>query len=260
MTVLADFLNSGIRLTTPILFCAIASLLSARAGVLNLAIEAKMLAGAFVGILAAGATGDNLIGVLAGAVTGATIGLVMAGANRLGATDAQVRDAVRDVEDAGDAATYLARTSTKGGWRRTRIMSLLNEMRGLGALHLSASERLALEMALNEESEYRALEGELAQLEQAWRDAGREGEPRAMALAYFALGESSETDARSYLGHYYAALGEEAANEIVATTAKDAETVRRYLQAFTDAGCDELVLFPCSPDPRQVDLLADAAL
>jgi hypothetical protein len=95
----------------------------------------------------------------------------MAGSNRLGATAAQVRDAVADVDDAGDAATYLARTSSKGGWRSTRIMSLLNEYRGLGALHLSASERLALEMALNEESEYRALEGELSQLEQAWRDA-----------------------------------------------------------------------------------------
>src|ERR687886_2167147 len=96
---------------------------------------------------------------------------LIAGANRLGATDAQVREAVRDVDDAGDAATYLARASTKGDWRFTRVMSLLNEMRGLGALRLSASERLALEMALNEESEYRALEGELAQLEQAWRDA-----------------------------------------------------------------------------------------
>ena len=31
--------------------------------------------------------------------------------------------------------------------------------------------RLALEMALHEEQERRALEGELAQLEQAWREA-----------------------------------------------------------------------------------------
>jgi hypothetical protein len=106
-----------------------------------------------------------------GAASLRTLGQLMAGANRLGATTAQVREAVRDVDDAGDAATYLARTSTKGGWRSTRIMSLLNEMRGLGALRLSASERLALEMALNEESEYRALQGELAQLEAAWRDA-----------------------------------------------------------------------------------------
>jgi hypothetical protein len=108
---------------------------------------------------------------LEGGVALRTLAQLMARANRLGATQAQVRDAVRDVDDAGSAASYLARTSTKGGWRRTRIMSLLNEMRGLRALRLSPSERLALEMALNEESEYRALEGELAQLEQAWRDA-----------------------------------------------------------------------------------------
>ena len=78
---------------------------------------------------------------------------------------------MRDVEDAGDAAMYLARTATRGGWRGTRVMSLRNEMRGLGALRLAPSERLELEMALNEESEYRALEGELAELEQAWKDA-----------------------------------------------------------------------------------------
>ena len=100
-----------------------------------------------------------------------TLAQLMARTNRLGATHAQVLDAVRDVEEAGDAEAYLARTSKRGGWRANRVMSLLNEMRGLRALRLSAAERLALEMALNEESEYRALEGELAQLEQAWRDA-----------------------------------------------------------------------------------------
>jgi alkanesulfonate monooxygenase SsuD/methylene tetrahydromethanopterin reductase-like flavin-dependent oxidoreductase (luciferase family) len=99
-----------------------------------------------------------------------------------------------------------------------------------------------------------------AKLEDAWRDAGRDDEPRGMALAYFSLGDTGEEDARSYLGHYYAALGEDAANQIVASAAKDAETVRRYLQAFSDAGCDELLLFPCSFDPRQVELLAEVAL
>ena len=99
-----------------------------------------------------------------------------------------------------------------------------------------------------------------AKLKEAWRDAGRDGEPRGMALAYFSLGDTGEEDARSYLGHYYAAMGEDAANQIIASAAKDAETVRGYLQAFSDAGCDELLLFPCSSDPRQVELLAEAAL
>ena len=38
-------------------------------------------------------------------------------------------------------------------------------------MKLSATERLALEMAVHEESERRAMEGELAVLEAAWRDA-----------------------------------------------------------------------------------------
>ena len=38
----------------------------------------------------------------------------------------------------------------------------------------------------------------------------------------------------------------------------DAATVRQYVDGFAAAGCDELILFPCDPDPGQVDLLADA--
>ncbi|MCT9002448.1 ABC transporter permease [Microbacterium memoriense] len=84
MNVFADFLNSGIRLTTPILFAALASLISARVGVLNLAIESKVLGGAFVGILVGAATGNPFIGVIAAALTGAVIGAIMAGAHRIG--------------------------------------------------------------------------------------------------------------------------------------------------------------------------------
>jgi hypothetical protein len=59
--------------------------------------------------------------------------------------------------------------------------------------------------------------------------------------------------------HYYAWLGEEVAGSIVASAAKDAEAVRRYLAEYEQAGRDELVLCPSSSDPAQVDLLADAA-
>ncbi|MDX6744189.1 ABC transporter permease [Actinocorallia sp. A-T 12471] len=83
MNLVADFLNSGIRLSTPILFAAIASLISARAGILNLAIESKVLAGAFVGVLTAAAFG-LWAGIAAAALTGALIGLLMAFAHRIG--------------------------------------------------------------------------------------------------------------------------------------------------------------------------------
>ncbi|WP_430867660.1 ABC transporter permease [Demequina aurantiaca] len=80
----ADFMNSGLRLTAPILFAAVASMLSARVGILNLAIEAKVLGGAFVAILVTAATGNIVVGILAAAAFGAGIGWVMAMADRLG--------------------------------------------------------------------------------------------------------------------------------------------------------------------------------
>ena len=101
--------------------------------------------------------------------------------------------------------------------------------------------------------------GMVEKLNAAWNAAGREGAPRKMALAYFALGEDPEGDATAYLKNYSAGLGEETANHIAASAAKDPETVKQYLAAFEEAGCDELILFPSASDPAQVDLLADAA-
>ncbi len=92
-----------------------------------------------------------------------------------------------------------------------------------------------------------------------WSEAGREGRPRLEGLAYFSLGADAEADANAYLKDYYAWLGEETASFIANSAAKDAETVQGYLAAFEAVGCDQLILFPSSNDPAQVDLLADAA-
>lgn len=97
-------------------------------------------------------------------------------------------------------------------------------------------------------------------LDVAWREAGRDGEPHVAALAYFSLGGDGESNAEAYLGHYYAAMDEEAAGQIIASAARDADTVRGYIEAFAEAGCDELFLFPCAADPEQADLLAEVAL
>jgi alkanesulfonate monooxygenase SsuD/methylene tetrahydromethanopterin reductase-like flavin-dependent oxidoreductase (luciferase family) len=97
-------------------------------------------------------------------------------------------------------------------------------------------------------------------VERAWEEAGREGTPYLGGLAYFALGDSGEEDAQRSLGDYYTWLGVETAGMIVGSAAKDDDTVKGYLQGFEQAGCQELILFPASSDPSQVDLLADAAL
>jgi alkanesulfonate monooxygenase SsuD/methylene tetrahydromethanopterin reductase-like flavin-dependent oxidoreductase (luciferase family) len=98
----------------------------------------------------------------------------------------------------------------------------------------------------------------VAKLRSAWSRAGRGGEPRTMGLAYYSLGEQAEEDARAYLLDYYAFLGDEVAGYIASSAAQDADTVRQRMTAFEDAGCGELIFFPSSGDPRQVDLLADA--
>ena len=100
-----------------------------------------------------------------------TTGVLIAGANRYGADTSRVQDAVRQIESAGDAGRFLSAASARNEWRGGRLMSLVNTYRQLGAMNLSGAERLALEMAVHEETERRALEGELALLETAWRDA-----------------------------------------------------------------------------------------
>jgi alkanesulfonate monooxygenase SsuD/methylene tetrahydromethanopterin reductase-like flavin-dependent oxidoreductase (luciferase family) len=96
-----------------------------------------------------------------------------------------------------------------------------------------------------------------AKLDAAWKDAGRDGAPRTMSLAYYALGDGAAEAADGYLHDYYGFLGA-IADMIAGGAATDAETVRQYVAGFAEAGCDELVFFPCRTDPGQVDLLADA--
>lgn len=96
-------------------------------------------------------------------------------------------------------------------------------------------------------------------LEAAWRERGRDGEPRRMALTYFALGDDPEGDTRRSIGDYYSFSADYAA-AVVAGTAKGEDGVRERLDSFRAAGVDEVVMFPASPDPEQVDLLAAVAL
>ena len=100
--------------------------------------------------------------------------------------------------------------------------------------------------------------GALEKLNAAWSDAGREGRPRTAALFYFALGDDAEQMANDSLGHYYSFLGD-IAQQIVASAAKDVATLKQYLAAFEAAGADEVICFPSSADPEQVDRLAQAA-
>jgi alkanesulfonate monooxygenase SsuD/methylene tetrahydromethanopterin reductase-like flavin-dependent oxidoreductase (luciferase family) len=98
-----------------------------------------------------------------------------------------------------------------------------------------------------------------AKVRKAWSDAGRDGEPYLGSLAYFSLGPDAERNAEEKIGGYYKVLGDEVAEMIAGSAAKDADTVAQYRAAFEEAGCQELFFFPADGDPEQVDLLAEAA-
>lgn len=93
----------------------------------------------------------------------------------------------------------------------------------------------------------------------AWKDAGREGQPRIVALTYFSLGDEVVDDSKAYLLDYYAYLGEWAQG-IADGTPRSSEDVRTTVSRFEEAGVDELIFDPTVADLEQVDRLADLVL
>jgi alkanesulfonate monooxygenase SsuD/methylene tetrahydromethanopterin reductase-like flavin-dependent oxidoreductase (luciferase family) len=93
---------------------------------------------------------------------------------------------------------------------------------------------------------------------QAWAEHGRSGRPRLLALPYFCLGPGAAATARAFLADQYAIEGPDVAARVADGALTDATAVRDAITAYDQAGCDELLLFPCSPDLQQVRLLADA--
>jgi alkanesulfonate monooxygenase SsuD/methylene tetrahydromethanopterin reductase-like flavin-dependent oxidoreductase (luciferase family) len=101
--------------------------------------------------------------------------------------------------------------------------------------------------------------GAVEKIESAWRAEGREGEPRKQSLTYFSLDEDPEAAAQRTIGDYYA-FAPEYAEMAVAGVAKGEEEVKERVRGFEQAGCDELIMFPSSSDPGQVDKLAATVL
>ncbi|MDA3647657.1 LLM class flavin-dependent oxidoreductase [Saccharopolyspora indica] len=91
-----------------------------------------------------------------------------------------------------------------------------------------------------------------------WAADGLTREPRKLALSYFALGPDAHRHAEDFLGDYYGFLGEEYATRVVKGALVDEQLIRQTVEGYREAGCDELIFMPCSSDPEQVDLLAEA--
>jgi alkanesulfonate monooxygenase SsuD/methylene tetrahydromethanopterin reductase-like flavin-dependent oxidoreductase (luciferase family) len=97
----------------------------------------------------------------------------------------------------------------------------------------------------------------IAKVRDAWREAGREGEPRLAALVYFGLGDPDES--RACLRRYYGFLGEWV-DAIVEGAVRSPRAAADIVRAFADVGVTEVVFNPTIASLDEVDRLADAVL
>ena len=75
-TTVIYLLGATIRVSTPLIFCAMAGLISERSGVIDIGLEGKMLAAAFAAAVIAAVTGSPWEGLAAAALVGALMSLL----------------------------------------------------------------------------------------------------------------------------------------------------------------------------------------
>ncbi len=91
----------------------------------------------------------------------------------------------------------------------------------------------------------------------AWKDGGRSGEPKIMALSYFSLGDEVVGPSKEYILRYYSFLGENAQGFAEYGVPRGSQAIKDAVAKFADAGVDEFILDPTVADVNQIDLLAD---
>ncbi|WP_237774404.1 LLM class flavin-dependent oxidoreductase [Actinosynnema sp. ALI-1.44] len=99
----------------------------------------------------------------------------------------------------------------------------------------------------------------VAKAKAVFAEEGRTDVPRMAAMTYVALGDDRGQRAAQYLLDYYSYLGPKAQFLAGAVIADEAR-LRGTIDGYAAAGCDELLLFPCTADVGQLDLIAKVAL
>lgn len=78
LATVASFLAAAVRVATPLTFAGIGEAFSERAGIVNIGVEAIMLAGAYAAFMATFTTGSILLGALAGIAGGVCVSMIHA--------------------------------------------------------------------------------------------------------------------------------------------------------------------------------------
>jgi hypothetical protein len=116
--------------------------------------------------------------ILTGDIAMRAAAQILPAINRFGGSKKEVGDAVSMLEESGGSLKTVQRIQHRSGSKTNdraaeRLVDAVKYDESItGTFHrLPLRDRLALEMALHEEQEHRAMLGELQELERAWRDA-----------------------------------------------------------------------------------------
>jgi len=97
------------------------------------------------------------------------------------------------------------------------------------------------------------IERAFASVRAAWKEAGREEEPRLVGGFWFSLSDDAAADLERYVFEYLAVFGEAAARAIAKTARRsNPEAIRESLAGYEAAGAHEAVLVPATHHPHEI--------
>ena len=112
---IGSFGFSILRLSTPIIFAALACTVTKKAGLLNMSVEGMMLTAALAGVLVSAVTQSVILGILGAVAAGCAVGLIVSTANLVGKSELYLTCIAMNLIATGGTtfALYMI-TGTKG--------------------------------------------------------------------------------------------------------------------------------------------------
>ncbi|WP_217561292.1 LLM class flavin-dependent oxidoreductase [Streptomyces sp. GbtcB6] len=92
----------------------------------------------------------------------------------------------------------------------------------------------------------------------AWKEAGRQGAPYLVAIAYYAIADAE--GGRANVHDYYSSAGTDVAGLITSTVSGGADAVKATVEGFKAIGADELILNPTNDDLDEIQRVAEIVL
>ena len=139
ITWIGNFCFSILRLSTPIIFAALAAVICNKAGLLNMAIESMLLCSALGGVLISAVFHSALAGLLGAILIGAMVGFIISYASFIGKADLYLTNIALNLAAAGGTLFVMFLTTGEKSTTAVAIKSMT-----LPSIHIPVIENIPL--------------------------------------------------------------------------------------------------------------------